>query len=476
MDMGRLDLGGGPQVAGAASHGEGPRPGGSGGGPGGAGVSGPASGPVSVNELTGPRTGSPAVEVVLTAREQSFRLVSGELVEGFTVNGTSPGPVLRARQGDLVQVTLQNADVRGGVTLHWHGVDVPNAEDGVAGVTQDAVPQGGRHVYRFVVQDAGTYWYHSHQVSARQVRGGLFGVLVVDPVRPSDGTADVVAPVHNYAGRRTISGRTGEQHVPLTSGTAARVRLVNTHDGSLRAWVSGAAFRVLAVDGHDVVEPTLVRDRVLVVPAGGRIDVQLTAPPDGTAVRLDVGGAALVLGPAGSSQPVSPQPTARVDLLSYGTPEPTGLPAHVDRRFRYDIGRRPGFVDGRPGFFWTINGALWPHVPMFAVAEGDSVRMTIRNTSGGVHPMHLHGHHAVVLSRNGVAATGSPWVVDSLEVEDGETYEIGFVADNPGVWMDHCHSLPHAAQGLVAHLMYAGVTTPYRVGADRAGKPTNSPE
>ena len=55
--------------------------------------------------------------------------------------------------------------------------------------------------------------------------------------------------------------------------------------------------------------------------------------------------------------------------------------------------------------------------------------------------MHLHGHHAVVLSRDGEPATGSPWWVDSLEVEDGETYEIAFVADNPGIWMDHCHNL-----------------------------------
>ena len=65
------------------------------------------------------------------------------------------------------------------MTLHWHGVDVPNAEDGVAGVTQDAVPAGGEFTYRFVADDAGTYWYHSHQVSDDEVRGGLFGALVV---------------------------------------------------------------------------------------------------------------------------------------------------------------------------------------------------------------------------------------------------------------------------------------------------------
>ena len=85
--------------------------------------------------------------------------------------------------------------------------------------------------------------------------------------------------------------------------------------------------------------------------------------------------------------------------------------------------------------------------------------------------MHLHGHTAVVLSRNGVAATGSPWWVDSLNVLDKESYEIAFLADNPGIWMDHCHNLEHAADGMVAHLMYEGVDTPFRIGGDLKNSP-----
>ena len=121
--------------------------------------------------------------------------------------------------------------------------------------------------------------------------------------------------------------------------------------------------------------------------------------------------------------------------------------------------------------WWTVNGRMWPDVPMYVVAEGDVVRMRIHNGSGESHPMHLHGHHAVVLSRDGEPATGSPVWVDSLDVQKDETYEIAFLADNPGVWMDHCHNLPHAAEGLVAHLMYDGVTTPYVVGGDAANEP-----
>jgi FtsP/CotA-like multicopper oxidase with cupredoxin domain len=166
------------------------------------------------------------------------------------------------------------------------------------------------------------------------------------------------------------------------------------------------------------------------------------------------------------------QPQEQLDLLRYGSPAPIGFdPADADRRFDYSIGRRPGFVQGRPGVWWSINGHLFPDVPMFVVSEGDIVTMRIENHSGDVHPMHLHGHHAVVLSRDGEHSAGSPWWVDSLNVRDDETYEIAFVADNPGVWMDHCHNLQHAVDGLVAHLMYDGVTTPYRIGGTAGNEP-----
>jgi FtsP/CotA-like multicopper oxidase with cupredoxin domain len=178
------------------------------------------------------------------------------------------------------------------------------------------------------------------------------------------------------------------------------------------------------------------------------------------------------VGPTGAGVPARAAPDRQVDLLAYGGPAPLPFdPADADRRFGYEIGRRIGLLDGRPGFWWTVNGRLFPDVPMFHVTEGDVVRMTITNESGDVHPMHLHGHHAVVLSRDGVPATGSPWWVDSLNVEDGESYEIAFVADNPGIWMDHCHNLDHARDGLVAHLAYAGVTGSFQVGGDAHNEP-----
>ena len=418
-------------------------------------------------------TDRPADQVVdLVARRQTVRLASGQRLDGYTLNGTSPGPTIRVRQGALLEVRLRNANVPEGVTLHWHGMDVPNADDGVAGVTQDAVRPGGTFTYRFVARDAGTYWYHSHQVSDREVEGGLFGAIVVSPRHVDRSVRDVVALAHTYDGVATINGLSV---VPVAAqpGQRVRVRVVNSDNGPTRAWCS-TPYEVVAVDGHDVNRPTPVRGRAALVTAGGRIDLELTAPADGTGARVQVGeSTAVVIGARGLRVGTPPEPARDVDLLSYGSPAPLGFdPTEADRHFTYHIGRTVGFVRGKPGLWWTVDGHLFPHMPMFVVREGDVVRMHISNTSGDVHPVHLHGHHAVVLARDGVRATGSPWWFDSLNVADKQSFDVAFVANNPGVWMDHCHNLEHASQGLVTHLMYAGVSDSYRVG----GPDHNEPE
>ena len=459
MDMGELDHGGGPGSRAHQHHADDRAP-----------MAGAEA--VSVADLD-TESGRPADVVVdLTAREGTVRLASGRTVDGYSLNGSTPGPLIEASVGELVEVRLHNESVEGGVSLHWHGVDVPNAQDGVAGVTQDAVEEGEDHVYRWVAPDAGTFWYHSHQLSHEQVAGGLFGGILVHPAKRDEAVRDVVALTHLYDGTSTVDGLTGTREVAAEPGERVRVRVVNTDNGPQSVW-SSEPFLLRAVDGFDVHEPTPVADRSVGLPAGGRADLEVEVPSDGTPVRVDMlGGVGLSIGPVGAKAPEVEQPDDAVDLLTYGSPAPLDFDeADTDRRFDYSIGRRPGFLDGRPGMWWSVNGKLYPDMPMFVVREGDVVRIRISNHSGEVHPMHLHGHHAVVLSRDGKSASGSPWWFDSLDVQSGESYDVAFVADNPGLWMDHCHNLEHARDGMVTHLMYEGVTTPYRVGDDTGNIP-----
>jgi FtsP/CotA-like multicopper oxidase with cupredoxin domain len=89
--------------------------------------------------------------------------------------------------------------------------------------------------------------------------------------------------------------------------------------------------------------------------------------------------------------------------------------------------------------------------------------------------MHLHGQHMLVLSRNGVKASGAPWWVDTVEVHPGETFIVQFKAQNRGDWMFHCHILAHAGKGLMTHMHYMNVNNPFRIG-EVSRRLTNHPE
>ena len=453
MSYGSHEYGGGPEPPNHAGHGSG------------AGQ--------SVADLHGPTVGTPDARFELTARAADIHLSSGRLVHALTFNGTSPGPELRVHEGDLVEVVLRNDDVADGVTIHWHGIDVPNAEDGVAGVTQNAVLPGDGYTYRFRAEQVGTFWYHTHQVSSKEVRRGLFGVIVIEPRERKPGV-DIALAAHTFDGIATLNRDDGNRPVKTPVGAPVRLRLVNTDGFEQTFTISGTPFRVLAIDGTDLHGPGELESVSLPVAGGGRIDVGWVQPPNSVRVGIEGTETAIGFGPSGAPIPGEVAPTSEFDPLTYGMPAPTPFDARsdFDRRFDMTITRKPGFFDGLPGLQWAINGGIYPDVPVFVVEEGDLVEVTITNDSGGIHPMHLHGHHVLVLSRDGLPSTGSPWWSDTLNVLPGESYVVAFRADNPGLWMDHCHNLTHASQGLTMHIAYAGVSTPFVVG----GVPGNAPE
>ncbi|MET7667695.1 multicopper oxidase family protein [Micromonospora luteifusca] len=384
----------------------------------------------------------PTRRFTLTAGTATVR-VSGRDVAAWAFNAQVPGPELTAVVGDVVEVTLRNRDIERGVTLHWHGYDVPNSQDGVPGVTQAAVLPGQEFVYRFRADQAGTYWYHTHSVSDVGVRMGLYGVLVVRP-GPMTGL-DVTVPVHTLAGRPLPAPRTER----VEAGTPVRLRLINTDSTTHRYALAGTAFRVAAIDGFDLRGPTPLVDTAVLIPAGGRYDLAFDAPA--TPVALFVDGRALY-----STGPVSTATGAWpvLDPLSYGVASPAPWP-RIDREFTLVLDRGLDLHELLPRYAHTVNGAADPDIPPQVVRLGDIVRFTIVNRSQIVHPWHLHGHHVLVLSRDGKPSAGSPLWLDSFDVRPGEVWEVAFRADNPGVWANHCHNLAHADAGMTMHLMYS---------------------
>jgi FtsP/CotA-like multicopper oxidase with cupredoxin domain len=428
----------------------------------------------SVVSLREPESGPPDVRRTLVAQHAKVRLPSGKTVNVLTFGGTVPGPEIRVRQGQLVEVTLVNRDVDEGVSVHWHGVDVPNAEDGVSGVTQNAVPVGGRFVYRFRANQAGTYWYHSHQHSLDETKRGLFGAFVVLPAdRPAE-AVDTTLVAHRLGGTSLLGSSDRAERRAVAPGSSVRLRLVNSDNSVRRFALEGTAFHVAAIDGGELYRPPPIEGQTLAVAAGGRYDVTFMMPGRPVSLGLHGSDAALALSPDGRAEPHEPDFGPDFDPAAYARADAAIAPgARFDRSFTFDIGRTFGFRAGglRPDWQWAVNGETFPHMPMLLVERGDLVKISFHNGTSADHPMHLHGHHMLVIARDG-KPVATPWLVDTLNVRHGERYDVAVRAENPGLWMLHCHNLEHAAQGFMTHLVYDGVSTPFRVG-DESG---NTPE
>jgi FtsP/CotA-like multicopper oxidase with cupredoxin domain len=425
---------------------------------------------VSVADLRGARVPAPGGTTkrhVLTAQKGAVRLPSGRELDAWTYAGQLPGPAIAAAEGDLIEVTLRNADIDGGVTLHWHGYDVACGEDGAPGVTQHAVAPGEEFVCHFRADQVGTYWYHTHQASHIGVRRGLYGTLVVNPRAPNEEQLDLTLPVHTFDDTVVIGDRDGRAEHTAAAGTPVRLRLINTDSDPHRFALVGTPFRVAAVDGRDLNQPGEVSEVGLRLPAGGRYDLVFDMPDTSVALVVDNdrdGGVRLhAHRDSAAAEPADDTADwPELDLLRYGEPAPVPFDgSHADRHFTIALDRGVAMVDGRPAFAHTVNGRGHPSIPDQLVTEGDLVRFTVVNRSLETHPWHLHGHPVLILSRDRTPSSGSPLWVDTFDVRPGEVWEVAFKATNLGIWMNHCHNLPHAHQGMMLRLAYDGVSSPF---------------
>jgi len=424
----------------------------------------PAANQVSCTDLKAEPSGGPVKSFELTAAETKVKLGNGKTAEAWTYNGSTPGPELRVTEGDRIVVHLKNKDIDRGVAIHWHGVILPCSQDGVPGVTQNALKPGESFTYEFVAGDPGTYWYHSHQQSSMQVRKGLLGRLIVEP-KNSDYAydRDYAVTLQKLNDRHKLTnGTAGGLKLEAKPGETVRLRLINSFELVQWMGVAGADFKVISMDARDLNGPGDLRGEWVGIGGGQRYDLLITMPESGKVkvYSRNEESWSVTLG-EGADPPSLDKKAKTFDFTSYGTPHEDGITADMpfDRTYELELGP----ID--------INNERGHHSPPMIVSEGEWIKVRITHKLGSEHPMHLHGHVYKVLTKNGKPLTGSPIYADSLMLFKGEEYEIAFQADNPGLWMLHCHNLSHATAGMTMMVNYDHVTTPYRVGTKSGNLP-----
>ncbi len=409
----------------------------------------------------------------------------------WTFNGTVPGMPLRIRQGDQMEAIVSNG-LEVPTAVHWHGIRLPNAMDGVAGLTQSAILPGDAFSYVFTPPDAGTYWYHSHVNAFEQVGRGLYGPLIIEEQEPPIVDRDLVwmiddwrllddASISNdfgaghdmsHAGRignvPTVNGRFRDV-VSVRSGERLRIRLINASNARNFALDFGdLAPTVIAADGQPVIPH--VPGAPIVIGAAGRVDliVDMMAKPGSASPVIDrfyrepFDLTRFVYSdekPLRSSPLETPMALGEVQLPEPDLSAPTEQSVVIAggamgglRRAKLD-GQWMGLREiAQQGYVWAINDTVGNKLdmpPLIDVKAGTTVKITLENQTAFPHPMHLHGHHMKLLSIDGVPVVDPRWV-DSPLLMPQQRMELAFVADNPGNWLFHCHALEHHAAGLGA--------------------------
>ncbi len=406
----------------------------------------------------------------------------------WAYNTQVPGPVLRAAQGSEVRVRLRNR-LPIATTIHWHGVRIANAMDGVGDLTQPPVAPGSEFDYAFVVPDAGTFWYHPHFRSADAVARGLYGLLIVDEPDPPQVDRDVplvlddwrlndddeldlasMGNLHDAAHEGRLGNVLSVNGLPapdinVSTGERLRLRLANTANSRVMTLAFGALRpQLIAFDGQPV-SPRETTDGRLVLAPGQRVDaiVDIELEP-GRTTELTVvtrGGETLATRFVAGAKPLREQQLdAPVHLPDNPVPHRLELDTALDvellmqggamgrmRSASYrgeELGMRELVKQGQA---WAFNGVVgMPDSPLFDAARGQTVRLNMVNDTRWPHAMHFHGHHGRVLKGGRREAT-DVWR-DTVLVDAGERIDVAFIADNPGRWMLHCHMLEHQSSGM----------------------------
>ncbi|MGI9522246.1 MAG: multicopper oxidase family protein [Hyphomicrobiaceae bacterium] len=406
-------------------------------------------------------------------------------------DGQVPGPSLRAKQGEEFAVDLINK-LPQPTTIHWHGVRIVNAMDGVAGLTQPAVKTGERFSYRFAPPDAGTYWYHPHNRTWEQLARGLQGAFIVEEEDAPIVDQDFVLAVDDWRLREdgqihsssfgsmhdmSHAGRLGNVLTlnardkfdsRVLAGERVRFRLINTATARVLGIIfEGHAPVVVALDGQPLASPFAPAKNMVFLAPAQRADIILDCnhtPGTVTPIVADTGRERLAIGRlvyhaskraravVPSDIPILPANPMPVDLDLENaidiTLEMTGGAMSIFKSATYK-GKTmdAGELVRTHRKAWAFNGVVgMPDAPLATLDRNSTVTVNLVNRTAWPHAMHFHGHHVREIAHS--ARNPRPYWRDTVFVQRQQEIRVAFKAHNPGKWMLHCHMLGHQASGM----------------------------
>lgn len=426
----------------------------------------------------------------LTASEFTWQLSDERAIQAWGYNEQLPGPVLKAKKGDELIVHFTN-NLSEPTLIHWHGIRLPAAMDGTDGV-QHPVQPGESFEYRFIVPDAGTFWYHSHANETQQMERGLYGALIVedpgDPVFDAERVlmiddmkltdkGEFTRPgwafprlVERHDGREgdtlLINGRT-DTVIGMHAGQLERWRFINA--ASARYFVlhlSGKPFRIIGSDGG-LLESAQTATEVLITP-GERVDIVAGPFEEGETFAIESLAydrmtfvkskrqqyAAVQVGERRPSAAFLPDTLRKIEPLA---PQDAG----ATRKIKLSVG--PSL---RNGLDFMVNNSL--HAQDEPVRAGELQVWEVYNASLMDHPFHLHGFFFQVLEVNGIAPAYRAWK-DTANLAPRTRVKIAWLPDNrPGRWMYHCHILEHHEAGMMGHFAVVDPKNPAPIPASHS--------
>ena len=416
-----------------------------------------------------PSAGGRVVSVALEAREADWEFVPGRATRDWAYEGRVPGPVLEARVGDVLEVRLTNR-LPEPTTIHWHGLRLAPPMDGTDSVQRPVAP-GETFTYRFLLRDAGTFWYHPHMNETVQLERGLYGalvvrgadepeldderVLVLDDVRlDRDGR---IAPLGGFVERHDgrqgdtllVDGR-AQPELAMAAGQIERWRVVNAASARyVRLSLGGRPFTLLGTDGGLLPAPVTMTE-VLLTPAD-RVDIAVGPFAEGETVEVEslpydrraiarpktARFATVRVGAAAPSRATIPATMRHIEPLVKGAVTPTR---------EIHLGVRPSL---RKGVKFVVNGET--HHRDAPVKIGELQVWDIVNDTLMDHPFHLHGYFFQVVEVNGAPPAFLSWE-DTVNIPPRSRVRIAWMPDDrPGEWMYHCHILEHHESGMMGH-------------------------